>query len=307
MDAAQKQDAIVAEVTQNTTPATPAFKLLRSTGISVSNTRARNPSPERRPDRAVAFMVAGLNSYGLQIGTPFVRDAATDVLLASLLNSSFSGNVMKNGSTASFFTLEQKYENGSTDIYHRHTGCQVNSLDIGFRLGEGGTMAWNVMAMGNTQATTAISSSTYAVPTPAVDPVSSVDITVSSLFGISSPKVTAFNMSITNNMAGLYKFGSADPQGLGLGLFSVTGSVELYFEAAAQYTAFVPFGSSLTSSLVFGSSSGNKDQIDMNEVDVYDPIVSDPGASGLHMLSLKFMGRYDSGDAAVIKWTRSVA
>lgn len=307
MDAANKQDAIVAEVTQGTTPATPAFKLLRSSGISGSPTRIRVPSPERRPDRAIANMIAGLHSYQRQIVTPFVRDAATDILWASLLNSTYSGNVIKNGSTASFLTLEEKYEAGATDIYHRHAGCQVNSLGVNFRLGDGGVMTWDLMAMGNTQATTAISSSTYAVPTPAVDPVSSVDVTVSSLFGISSPKVTAFQLQISNNMSFLHKFGSAEPFGLGLGRFTVEGSVELYFSAAAEYTAFVPFGSSLTMSLVIGSSSGNKDQFDMAEVDVFDPVVSDPGATGQHMLTLRFMGRYDSGDASVFKHTRSVA
>lgn len=307
MDSANKRDAIVAEVTQNTTPSSPAFKKLRSSGISGSPTRSRLPSPERRPDRAIAFMAAGLNSYARQIAMPFQRDAATDILWASVLNSSYSTNVMKNGSTASFFTLEQTYEAGATDIYHRDTGCQVNNLSINFRLGEIGQMMWDIMAMGNSQATSAIASSTYAEPTPAVDPVSSVDVTVSSLFSISTPKVVGLSMQISNNMAFLHKFGSADPQGSSLGLFNVTGQVELYFDAAAQYTAFVPYASAQTMSLVLGSSSGNKDQFDMSEVDVFDPIVSDPGASGPHILSLKFMGRYDTGDASVFKITRNVA
>ena len=168
-------------------------------------------------------------------------------------------------------------------------------------------MVWDIMALSNTQATTAISGATYAVPTPAVDPVSTVDILVSSLFGISSPKVTGLQMQISNNMSFLHKFGSAEPFALGLGRFTVEGTVELYFDTAAQFTAFVPFGSSLTLDLVFGSSSGNKDQFTMSEVDVYDPVVSDPGATGQHMLSLKFMGRYDAGDASVFKHTRNVA
>lgn len=307
MDSANKQDAIVAEVTQATTPASPAFKLLRSSGITGSPTRIRLPSPERRPDRAIAFMANGLNSYAKTIAMPWQRDAATDILWASLFNSSFSTNVMKNGSTASFFTLEEKYEAGATDIYHRHAGCQVNTLGVNFRLGQIGEMTWGVMAMANTQATAAIASSTYAVPTPAVEPVSSVDITVSSLFAISSPQVLGLQMQISNNMDFRHKFGSAEPIGLGLGLFDVRGTVELYFSAAAEYTDFVPYGSAKTMSLVFGSSSGNKDQIDMAEVDVFDPIVGDPGPSGQHVLSLSFMGRYDASDASVIKLTRNVA
>ena len=306
MDAANKQDAIVAEVTQGTTPSSPAFKLLRSTSITRSATRIRVPSAERRADRAKANMVSGLHSYGLQIVMPFTRDAANDLLWASLFNSSFSTNVMKNGSTPSFVTLEQKYEAGATDIYHRDTGLQVNTLGISFRLGEAGVMTWGCMAMGQSQATSAIASSTYAAPTPAVDPVSTNDITVSSLLGLSSPKVTGFDLQIANSMAFMHKFGSAEPFGLGLGPFDVAGSLDIYFSAAADYTSMVPFLLGSTISLVFGSSSGNKDQIDMSEVDGFDPVVSDP-TTGQHMVNIKFMGRYDASDASVIKLTRNVA
>lgn len=307
MDSAQKQDAIVAEVTQGTTPTTPSFLLMRASSISGSATRARLPSPERRPNRTLAFMANGLNSYGKQISMPFNRDAATDVLWQSLFFSSFSGtpSLMKNGVTASFFTFEEKFEGGATDFYLRHTGCQVNSLGINFRLGQIGEMTWGLLNMGESNATAAISGATYAVPTPAVEPVSTVDITVSALFAISSPKVTGLSMQIVNNLAHLHKFGDDEPFGIGAGMFDVRGQVELYFDAAAQYTDFLP-GTSKTMSLVFGASSGNKDQIDMAEVDVFDPIISDPGPSGQHIITLSFMGRYDASDASVIKLTRNV-
>lgn len=306
MDSANKQDAIVAEVTQGTTPSSPSYLLLRANSITGSATRNRLPSPERRANRTVAFMANGLNSYAKTVAMPFQRDAATDLFWTSLFCSSFSTNVMKNASTPTFFSLEEKYEGGATDIYHRHQGCQVGTLGINFRLGQIGEMNWGLLAMAQTQATAAIAGATYAVPTPAVEPVSTVDITVSSLFAISSPKVVGLQMQITNNLAHLHKFGSAEPFGIGLGMFDVRGQVELYFDAAAQYTDFLP-GTSKTMSLVFGSSGGNKDQIDMAEVDVFDPIVGDPGPSGQHILTLSFMGRYDTSDASVIKLTRNVA
>ena len=224
MDSANKQDAIIAEVTPGTTPSSPAFLLLRSTSISRSATRVRVRSPERRADRRASTMVAGNHTYSLTIVTPFVRDAATDVLWASLLNSSFSSNVMKDGSTATYFTLEEKYEAGATDPYHRHLGCRVTSLSIDFRLGEGGTMTWTILALSQTQATSAIASSTYAAPTPNVAPVSTPEISVSGLLGLSSPGVTSLRMTINNNMQTLHKFGSAEPTALSLGLFDVSGA-----------------------------------------------------------------------------------
>lgn len=307
MDSANKQDAIVVEVTAGTTPATPAFLLLRSTNISRSATRVRTRSPERRADRRASTMVAGNHTYALTITTPFVRDAANDVLLASLFNSSFSTNVMKDASTATSFTLEEKYEAGATDIYHRHLGCRVTSLSIDFRLGEGGTMTWSILALSQTQATAAIASSTYAAPSPGVAPVSTPEIAVSGMLGLSSPGVVGFRMAINNNMQPLHKFGSAEPLALSLGLLDVSGSVDIYFSAAADYTAMIPFLLGSTISLVFGSSGGNKDQIDMLEVDGFDPIIGDPGATGQHIETITFMARHDASDGSAVKWTRNVA
>lgn len=307
MDSANKQDAIVAEVTPGTTPSSPSFLLLRSTNISRSATRPRTRSPERRADRRASTMVAGNNTYSLTIVTPFVRDAATDVLWASLLNSSFSTNVMKDGSTATYFTLEEKYEAGATDPYHRHLGCRVTSLSIDFRLGEGGTMTWTILALSQTQATSAIASSTYAAPSPNVAPVSTPEIAVSGLLGLSSPGVTGLRMMINNNMQPLHKFGSAEPTALSLGLFDVSGQVDVYFSAAADYTSMIPYLAGSTISLVFGSSSGNKDQFDMLEVDGFDPIVGDPGPTGVHIESISFMARHDASDGSAFKLTRNVS
>jgi hypothetical protein len=306
MDSANKQSAIVSEVTQGTTPASPGFKLLRDINISGSPVRNSSRSPERRADRMAANMVTGLNSYAKTINMPWVRDAGTDILWASAFGGTFSTNVLKNGSTPSFFTLEEKYEGGSTDPYRRLAGCQVNSVGISFRLGDAGQLTFGLMAMSESNATSAIASSTYANPTPAYDPVSSVDITVTSMFGLSSPKVTGLSMQITNNLANLYKFGSADPFGLGYGLFDVSGQLELYFQQAADYTGFVTRATGQTFDITIGSQSGSKDQLVMGAVDVFNPDISDPGQSGQHMVTLNFMAKYYANDSAAIKLTRNV-
>ncbi len=119
MDSANKQSAVIAEVTMGTTPATPAFKLLRDMRISGSSNRGATRSPERRADRAAANYYKNLTSHSRSIEIPFSRDAGTDVLLESLFCSSFSTNTLKNGSTKTPFTLEEKYEGGATDPYRR--------------------------------------------------------------------------------------------------------------------------------------------------------------------------------------------
>jgi len=307
MDSANKQSAIVAEVTQGTTPASPAFKLLRDIRVSGSPSRGATRTPERRPDRTAAAFYKNLATYGKSIEMPFVRDAASDILLESLFGAAWNTNVLKNGSTKKPFTLEEKYEGGATDPYRRLTGCMVDQLTLGLRNGEPGSMAFGLQAMNEASDTAAIGSSTYAAPSPGYDPVTPADIVVTDLFGISSPKVMGFNLSISNSLRPQHAWGSVNPFGIGLGLLSITGSVQLYFGALADYSTFVTPTGGLTLDLTIGSVANYKDKIELPNCVVSNPDVDDPGPTGDHMVTLNFEAMYDSGDAAAIVWTRNVA
>lgn len=310
MDSANKQTAVIAEVTQGTTPATPAFKVLRDSSVSGSPQRGAQRSPERRADRMAANMVSGLASFPKAINLPFARDAGTDILLASVLCGAWSTDVLKNASTKKPFTLEEKYEGGSTDPYRRLAGCLADSLRLSIPLAGGGqpaTLSFGIKALAETVATSAIASSTYTAASPGYDPVSSIDIAVNTLFGITTPKVMSLDMTISNSMRDQYAFASDSPFGIGLGAFDVQGSVQLYFTLAAEYSTFLTRQTGLTLDLTLGSVTSNKDQIVMNQVDVWNPDITDPGASGDHMVTLNFMGRYKASDSAAIIWTRNVA
>ena len=307
MDSANKQTAIIAEVTQGTTPATPAFKLLRDIRVSGAPQRSDQRSPERRSDRMAANMTKGLATFPKTIELPWTRDAGTDVLWESALCGAWSTDVLKNASTLKPFTLEEKYQGGGTDPYRRLAGCIVDTVDISFRNGEPGTMNFGIRAMAETTSTTAIASSTYAAPTPGYDPSTPADIVVNGLFGISSPKVVGMSMRITNNLRDQHQWGSVSPFGLGLGLFDISGTVELYFSALADYSTFVTRQSGLTLDLTIGSTTSYKDQIVLGTCDVWNPDVGDPGASGDHLVTLNYMARYDASDTSAIVLTRNVA
>ncbi len=307
MDSANKQSAVVAEVTMGTTPATPAFKLLRDMRISGSSNRGATRSPERRADRAAANFYKNLTSHSRSIEIPFSRDAGTDVLLESLLCSAWSTDVLKNGSTKKTFTLEEKYEGGATDPYRRLTGCMVDSLSLSLRNGEPGSLSFGLRALAEATATTAIASSTYAAPSPGYAPVTPADISVTDLFGLTTPKVQTLSLNISNNMSELHKWGSVDPYDIGLGLLSITGSVSIYFSAPTDYSTFLTPTGGLTLDLTIGSEANYKDKITLSNCVVSNPSVDDPGATGTHMVTLNFEALYDSGDAAAIVWTRNVA
>jgi len=307
MDSANKQTAIVAEVTQGTTPATPAFLLTRDTRVSGSPQRSASRSPQRRSDRMAANMTSGLFTFPKVIEMPWVRDAATDVLWESVLCGAFATNVLKNASTKKSFTLEEKYEGGATDPYRRLAGCLVDSLSVSFRNGEPGTMSWGIRALAETAATSAIASSTYTEPTPGYDPSTPADIVANDIFSVSGAKVMSMNMTISNNMRDQHSWGSNAPFGIGLGLFDVSGQISFYFSQSSDYSTFMTRQTGLVLSLTIGATANYKDTLLLPECDVWNPDVDDPGATGDHMVTLNFMARYDSGETAAIKLTRLVA
>ena len=306
MDSATKQTAIIAETTQGTTPATPAFKVLRDTRVSGAPQRADVRSPERRSDRMAYAMVRGLASFPKTIELAWARDTGTDILWESALCNAFSTNVLKNGATIKAFTVEEKYEGGATDPFRRLAGCVVDQVDISLQNGQAGQLNFGIRALAETTATTAIASSTYAAPTPGYDPVTPADIVVNNLFGITTPKVVSLAMRIENNVREQYSWGSASPFGTGLGLFNVSGSIQLYFSQLTDYSTFVTRATGQTLDLTIGSVASNKDQIVCGACDVWNPDVNDPGATGDHLVTLNFLAKYFATDTAAIKLTRNV-
>lgn len=308
MDSANKQTAVVAEVTQGTIPPSPAFKVLRETRVSGSPQRGDVRSPERRADRQEHNSVRGINVFNKTIETVWHRDNGLDILWASLFCSTFAADVIKNGSTKSSFTLEEKYEGGATDPYRRLRGCIVDSCTISARMdGSPIGLSFAVAALEEENLAAAIAGATYTDPSPGYDPVSAVDVLVNDLFSVSSAKLMGFNLTIKNNLRQQYTMGSASPWGLGLGSFEVDGSAQYYFQALADYTAFIPPASDLTLDLTIGSQANYKDRLVVPAARVWNPDIDDPGNSGDHMATANFRGRYSAGQAASLKMTRLVA
>ncbi len=307
MDSANKQTAIIGEVVQGTTPATPPFKLLRDSRVSGSPQRPASRSPERRADRMAANMTNGLFTFPKSIEMPWVRDNGLDVLWESALCGAWAADVLKNASTKRPFTLEEKYEGGTTDPYRRLIGCLVDQVSVGFRNGDPGSLSFGIKALDEQQATAAIAGATYAAPTPGYDPSTPADIVVGDLFGITAPRVMGLNMTISNSLRDQHAWGSNSPFGLGLGQFDVSGSVQFYFTLAAEYSTFVTRQTGRTLSLTIGATTNFKDTIELGNVDVFNPDIDDPGATGDHMVTLNFMARYYATSTSAITLTRLAA
>ncbi len=307
MDSANKQTAVVSEYPGGTTPATPGFKLLRDIRVSGAPDRPATRSPERRSDRMAANMTSGLYTFPKTIELPWARDAGTDVLWDVALCGTWQSNVLKNGSAELWFTLEERYEGGVTDPYRRLTGCRIDTTTISFRNGQPGTVTFGIQAMAETAATSAIAGATYAAPTPGHDPSTPADILVNDCFSISGAKIVNLDMTISNNLRAQHAWGASSPFGIGMGLFDVSGQVQLYFGASTDYSAFMNRQTGRDFSITVGAINAAKDVILLPNCDVWNPDVDDPGATGDHMVTLNFMARYDAGEGCAIKITRNAS
>jgi hypothetical protein len=309
MDGALKRDAVVAEVTLGTTPATPAFKTLRTISIDGDPDRPASRSPERSPTGQATNMYDGNATYRKTFNMPWQRDAGLDLLWSSLVFAPFATDILKNGTTANGFTLEEKYSSGTgSDVYRRISGMQCGSASIAFANdGQPGRVTFNAQGRAETNDTAAIAGATYSSPAPGNDPNTAADITATNIFGVATPELANLNLSIDNSLSERYGFGSRNPTRQNRGWLQVQGSVEMYFGAATQYSTFATRQLGLALDITIGTVTLFKDQLQLPKCDVWNPKVRDPGPTGDNSVMLNFLAKYSATDACTLILTRNVA
>ncbi|MEE7442669.1 phage tail protein [Methylobacterium oryzae] len=227
-----------------------------------------------------------------------------DVWLEALFQSTWNANVLKNGVTKKTFTLEKLFENGATDQYHRYLGAQPNTLNLSLEANKEVVGSFDFVSMSKTKGTTAIASSTYTAATTtdvmnAADNVANLAIT-----GVTSPRVTKMDISITNNLAPQSAIGSKYPIGVRSGRFQVTGTLEAYFDNAALYDLFVD---NVATDMAFdiGGVSTQKYNFDLNKIKFIDGEVIAGGNDQDVMARMQFEAYFDGTSNSTMVLTRT--
>lgn len=303
MDAARKQDAIIAESARGTTPSTPTFLLLPAMSIGGRVNRPQTRARSRQPHRSAVNMLQGLTEYARTIDMDLMYEASLNELLSSLFQADWATDVLKFGSTLQPISMEEKY-NGATN-YRRSTGLMVDGLRMSARLGGPIQLSFSLKGLGEATASSAISGATYTAIT-GHKPFTPADIVVNDAFGISSPKVQSLDINFANNSQDLYGFGSNNPDDTSLGELDISGTIALRFTALAQYADFVN-GDDAALDLTVGHTTTEKYQIDLPNCTAYNPDIIDPGSTGPHTVNIEFTAKYSSSDATAAILTRAVA
>ncbi|MDI6026718.1 phage tail tube protein [Corticibacterium sp. UT-5YL-CI-8] len=305
-DGSQVRLADVSEATIGTIPATPAFQVMRYRTASVRLSKQTDISDEVRPDRNVP----GITDVGRSVtGTVETRFSygTYDTWLERLLCSTWATDVLKNGTTHKTSALEFTFEQGATDSYVRYTGIRWNTLDLNLRSRQAVLASWGIMGIDSPTPTTAIvTGATYVPPTTTEDfnaGLNVANLAITSTTLVSSPKVQAMSLRITNNIYQVDVIGKYAPEGHGLGRFEASGSMTLLFENLAAYTAILNH-ETVAISFDLVDAEGNKYTFALPKVKFNDGGPAAPGNGQPVTLEVPFMAFYDATSGATLTVTR---
>jgi hypothetical protein len=302
-NSSQTRVASIAEVTFGTTPSTPTFLNQRFVSESLNANIDTVTSNEIRPDRNVAdiIQVSQSASGGIDFELSY---GSFDAWLEGLFFSTWSTNVLKNGVTQKSFTIEKTFETGATDQYHRFTGAMVNSMSLSMATSSIVTGSFDFLAAGFSSAQAAISGATYTGANSNDVINAATNFASLALTGVTSPELTALDISITNNLTLQQVLGSLDARGVTAGRFQVTGNITAYFENEELYELFL--GATATDlTFKLGGSSSKNYVFEMPNIKFNSGEVVAGGNDQPLLVKLAFTALYDSGESASMKITRT--
>jgi hypothetical protein len=304
-DASGTRLAFVAESTENTIPASPSWQNLRFTSESLNYNKQTVSSEEIRADRNVSDMIDVGFGVGGEIGFE-LSYGTLDSLLESLLFSTWSTNVLKNGITPKSFAFEKTFETGATDQFMRFSGCQMASMSLAIAARERITGTLSVLGMGHSKAAAALSGATYTDGNTNAIMAASGDVGSLSLSGVSpNPTLMSVNLNIENNLREQIAIGNRGPVGIGAGRCVITGSLEAYFEDLTLYNAFYGHDD-VGISMNLGSVSGSKYTINLPKTKLTAGTINAEGNDQDVMASFDFQAIYDSSGSPAFGASMSI-
>lgn len=306
-DSSQTQIAYVKETTYGVTPASPAFKKFRATSIpSLAPNNAFISSDEIRSDRNRPNVVASGQSVGFDLPIEFSY-ASFDDMLQAFIGNTWSGNVLKNGTTLSSFTFENKFVTSGGLRYDRAQGVVVNTMALNLSANGKAEGSFGLLGKQAGSASAAIASSTYAEPSTS-DFFTANDNFAITLSGIGSVSVMSVSLSGTNNVRARPVVGSKYTDGMGLGRFEVSGSLQTYFNDSTLYDAYlaaIAAGTYFALTLTFNDPATGKYDILLPKVKLTNS--SKPGGAnnGDVMASFEFQAVVDTTAGCAMQITRT--
>lgn len=291
----------IAEATYGVTPNTPAFDTIRHTGATLGITKGSFVSEELRPDRQISDMRHGTKQTGGEIQFE-LSYGSFDKFLEAVLCGTWTGDVLKAGTTRRSFSVLRDFADITTDRFELYTGVELNNLSLTVPVEGMVTGSFATVGKGMTIADAAPADSTYNAPT-----------TTSPLDGFSGElkeggatiaTVTEIQFTLENGVAPRFTLGSDEVQlRASIGRSNLSGNVTVYAEDASMLKKFLnETESELEFSLV--DKAGNAYKFEFPRIK-YNGGQRDTSGQGPITTSLPFQALFDTASASQVVITRT--
>lgn len=299
--------AFITEVTAGTTPATPAMTIIRATGESLKAEREFVYSNELNGIRGAknATMTKSWGSGGFDFEWTF---GTLDSFLESACRGAFSTNVLVDALAPKSFTVEAKYEDGTTDTFKRIVGAEVNKFSLSLKAGEIVTGSVDFLARSSDYAQAIITGATYPVGnTEAV--VSGNDIGALTFSGYTLDTISELTFELDNGLQPAYGLGTiATALDIVPGNLQISGSLTAYLDST-NYTLLRggldgPSPTALTFTPGQAASKGTR--FELLSCVVEPPEIVAKADDGGVMATMKWRAIQNAGIGATIRITRAV-
>lgn len=290
--------ALDTEVTWGTAIASPVLAKVPYTAFSMNVIKDVYTDESIQADRMERYAIHGNQHVQGELSANFSH-ANFDGLLESLLNSTFSTNVLKTGTTRKSFLVEE----GHADIgkYITYKGVVVDKLTLTVPVSGIVTSKFTMIGKDMTLGTATVDANASLTASTARQPYVHNGGTFNEGGG-SVAYLTSITLNIDNGYTTNFSLGNNYARDLSVSFAKITGSVNAYFEDTTMYNKFL---AETSSSISFTLTDGtNTMAISLPNVK-YTGGTKSIGGQGPVSLEMPFVGLYDSGTSTNVSITRS--
>lgn len=289
----------IVESTFGTTPA-GNFTAIPYNTHSLNLTKERVTGNEIQPDRMLRVDRHGNRQAAGDIAVD-LRDGNFDPFLESALQSTFSTNTLKVGSTPKFFSIED----AANDIsqFRLFTGMSVSSMSVSIAPNQMVTTTFSMVGKDMTISGTGktVDAATIAQPFDSY----SGDVEIGNVGSPSaSAIVTSIDFSIDNAMAPTFVVGDDSTPFLETGMATVEGTFTAYFEDAALINRFIDETETALNVSVDDPTGGNAYTFTFPKIKINGADVPVDGQTS-RIITLPFVALYDATSSTNLQIDRT--
>jgi hypothetical protein len=237
-DGSRHSLSYIAEATYNVTPATPAWKTIRNTGVTLSLKKESLKSEEIRNDRQIADFRHGAKQVGGDISVELSYGSFDD-LLEAVTCGTWAADELKAGIIRRSFSMQRDFSDFAAGgkRYHRFTGVEINKLSLQVTANQIIKATFSCIGKNMATFTTDVAGATH----PAASTTKPMDSFTGQLIegGVPLAVVTELTLNIDNGMEARFVVGSNTTISPSIKRSDITGTLTAYFEDSVLLDKFL--------------------------------------------------------------------